>query len=263
MTASSVATGQTPRPLTQGVPTLPRLAVAWQHPETRHIQPVGLLWQNEGRYNFRYIGNVHSVPGFVPFLSFPHLHSRYRSERLFPLFAQRVMDPNRPDFASYARTLDLAHSATPWEQLIRSEGRRLGDTIMVFPEPAVDPDGSTRCKFLVHGIRHATRLYPNVEERLTTLRSGDRLLLKSDPTNEFNSRAIHTADSQNVPLGWVPDLLLDYAHAVRDAGDDRLQVQHINGPNAPVHLRLLVELTGRVSPGFRPFSGGRWGPVVE
>lgn len=263
MIASSAATSEPTLDSERASGHFPRLAVAWQHPETRHIQPVGLLWQRNERYYFRYVSNVHQVDGFAPFVSFPRLRSRYSSSRLFPLFAQRVMDPNRADFADYARTLDLAQSATPWEQLIRSEGRRAGDMVLVFPEPMVDKIGSTSCKFLVHGIRYAAQLHPEAEDRLASLRVGDKLLLKPDDTNEFNPRAIHTTDTDSVPLGWVPDLLLNYVHTVLRNGQEELQVRHVNGPEAPPHLRLLVKLSGRVDPGFRAFSGREWGPVVE
>jgi hypothetical protein len=120
-----------------------RLGVAWQHPETRSIRQVGLLWQDRAQYHFRYVRNVKDIDGFTPFLRFPGLRGTYSSERLFPLFAQRVMDPRRPDYEEYVRTLDLVRDSTPWEQLARSEGRRAGDAIMVFPEPSVEPDGAT------------------------------------------------------------------------------------------------------------------------
>lgn len=250
------------RPLVGGRSlAMARLGVAWQHPRTRQIAPVGLLWHDDERYFFRYARNVQNVPDFTPFLGFPHLDKIYSSSRLFPLFAQRVMDPRRPDFGRYVETLDLALSATPWEQLARSEGRRAGDAIMVVPEPLVDDTGRTISNFLVHGVRHAMAKDPSVAERLGRLREGDELTLVPEPSNKVNAQAIHTADGQGVPLGWVPDLLLAYAHTVRHTGPYSVRVRHINGPEAPIHLRLLVRLDGSVPIGFEPFGVDVWGPV--
>lgn len=239
-----------------------RLIVAWQHPRVRAIQPVGILAFDGTHYSFDYIKNVLNVEGFEPFVSFPDLQKSYKSARLFPIFAQRVMDARRPDFHRYIETLDLAtDDATPWEQLIRSEGRRTGDSVMVFPEPMVSPDGSTSCNFLVHGVRHTLRQNPAVEAKLQRLRAGDRLTIVPEPTNPANDRALLTVDEDSVALGWVPDLLLDYVHAVRSAGPYAITVRHVNGPDAPVHLRLLVRLEGSVPPGFVPFRGEPWQPL--
>src|SRR6266487_4370058 len=115
MTAgSSTSTGPVRPTAPQGVP-LRRLAVAWQHPESRTIQPVGLLVYDGERYLFEYVRNAQNVEDFVPFVSFPDVGRAYSSTRLFPLFSQRVMDPRRPDFVRYVRTLDLSPEATPWE----------------------------------------------------------------------------------------------------------------------------------------------------
>src|SRR5262245_29591138 len=115
-------------PVVGGRPlSMARLGVAWQHPRSRRIAPVGILWREASVYRFRYVRNIANVPDFVPFLGFPDLGAAYSSPRLFPLFAQRVMDPRRPDYGRYVATLDLARDATPWEQLARSEGRRAGD----------------------------------------------------------------------------------------------------------------------------------------
>jgi hypothetical protein len=110
------------------------LIVAWQHPETRLIAPVGLLEHGRGLgYRFRYLRRASTVEGFLPFLSFPEWQRTYTSQHLFPLFSQRIMSPRRPDFSQFLHQLHLNEDATPWEQLARSEGRRTGATVQVFP----------------------------------------------------------------------------------------------------------------------------------
>lgn len=75
-----------------------RLAVTWQHPDSRAIQPVGMLEHDGDRYHFHYIRRAQYVEDFRPFLGFPDLGRAYTSAHLFPIFAERVMDARRPDY---------------------------------------------------------------------------------------------------------------------------------------------------------------------
>jgi hypothetical protein len=240
---------------------LRRLAVAWQHPVTRAIEPVGILECDEAGYRFCYVRNALSVEGFRHLLGFPDLHRTYESTRLFPLFAQRVMDARRPDYGRYLTQLHLPEDAGPFELLGRSAGHRKGDTIQLCPEPFVAADGSTQSIFLVNGVRHVLAQDATAEQRFGSLRPGDRLILVDEPENTWNNRAILVSARDGQRLGWVPDLLLDYVHTVRDQAELSLMIEHVNGPEAPPHLRLLVRLNGQAPAGYRPFTGPRWEPV--
>ena len=240
---------------------LRRLAVAWQHPTTRAIEPVGILECDEAGYRFCYVRNALNIEGFRHLLGFPDLHRTYESTRLFPLFAQRVMDARRPDYGRYLSQLRLPEGAEPFELLGRSGGHRKGDTIQLCPEPEVAPNGSTRSIFLVNGIRHVLAADPAAEQRYASLRPGERLILVDEPDNDWNNRAILVSARDGRRLGWVPDLLLDYVHTVRSQGELSLVLEHVNDPDAPPHLRLLVRLNGHVPVGYRPFSGPRWEPM--
>ena len=250
-----------------------RLVVAWQHPEERSIQPVGLLtWDGNG-FKFAYIRNVLSVRDFRPLLGFEDLYRSYYSEDLFPLFAQRAMDPRRPDYQRYVQTLGLEGDPSPWEQIARSQGRREGDTIQLFPEPEVDGD-EVRCMFLVHGIRHAhkgTKILngirvevtrEQVEDALAKLHPGDKLGIVPEPENEKNPQAIVVMGAPQVPVGWVPDLIVEDLQRLMEHANVTVTVDHINGPDAPWHLRLLARLRAAPAPGFRFFTGERWEPLA-
>ena len=226
-------------------------AVAWQNPETRVISPVGVL-EHDCDYRFRYLRRAEEVAGFRPFVGFPDFRRTYRSSRLFPLFSKRIMSARRPDFGQFLTQLHLSRNSTPWEQLARSEGRRAGDAVQVFPVRWVGSDGTTRCRFLVHGIRHVTG------GMMPELTQGQPLLLQDDPTNPYNVDAVRVCDTVGTPLGYVPDLLLDHLAEMRSTAPVALTVEHVNGPEAPPHLRLLVRLEGRVRPGYEPMSGPVW-----
>lgn len=234
-----------------------RLIVAWQHPESRLIAPVGLLEHGSG-YRFRYLRRAAGLPGFQPFLSFPQWERSYTSPTLFPLFSQRIMSPRRPDFSQFLQQLDLDAAATPWEQLARSEGRSNGDTVQVFPIPPVQADGSTACLFLVHGVRHVHH------GQLPFLRRGDPLAFCDEPDNDYNVAAIAVSTLHGRKLGYVPDLLLEHLNVIRSTQTPvSLKVEHVNGPEAPAHLRLLVQLTGAGPAGYRAMTGPGWETFVD
>lgn len=236
-----------------------QLIVAWQHPTMRAIIPVGLLEQNADGFLFRYGPNVERLEDFRPILGFPQWDGVYRSAHLFPFFSQRVMTPRRPEYDSFMRQLDLGIDAGPMEILGRSRGIRRGDTYQLLPVPIVDPNGTSTYTFLVNGISHVLEVDPSAEETLQELEPGDSLQLHVEPDNPTNERAVIVA-SDGRQLGWVPNLLLQYVHALMRHGTDGVTVVHVNGKDVDPHMRLLVHAEGSVGVGFNPMTGPEWGP---
>ena len=238
-----------------------RFAVAWRNRQRRAITPVGVLDYWEGRYRFQYLDGVgNSVEGFRPFIGFPDLDRIYESVRLWPFFGLRVMDQKRPDYAQYVRWLGLTVGASRLDILSRSGGERKGDSVLLAESPAVADDGATEAIFLVRGVSYAIRQH-GTEAVADSMQTGDRLTLVDDPTNEANPRALLLEASDGARIGWVPDLLVDYAHQVRSGGGFVELLQN-NGPAAPWHTRLLVRMSGRVVPSTAVFTGGVW-PALD
>ena len=245
-----------------------RLVVAWQHPDGGPIQPIGFLSFDGQVYQFAYIRHAREVKDFRPLLGFPDLRRMYRSPDLFPLFAQRAMDPRRPDYQRYLARLGLGGDPPPLEQIGRSQGRRQGDTIQLLPDPTVRGDKVT-CLFLVNGMRHVPentmtlnghRLRVSSEEleaTLAQLHHGDPLGLVHEPQNPYNPLAILVTGS-SVPVGWVPDLLVEDLHRLMQSAKIMVTVDHVNGSDSPWHLRLLARLHASPARGFRFFTGDRW-----
>lgn len=253
-----------------------RLVVAWQHPTERSIQPVGFLTRAGDAFAFSYIRNALTVHDFPGLLGFDDLYGVYESDELFPLFSQRAMDPRRPDFHLYVNgRLGLEGSPGPWEQIARSQGHREGDTIQLFPEPTVDGD-EVGCLFLVHGMRHADKspktihgveahaTREQIDAALAELEPGDELGIFPEPGNEKNPLAVVVTISpdQLIPVGWVPDLLVEDLQRLMNCAQVNVTAEHVNGPDAPWHLRLLARLRGAPAPGFRFFTGDRWQPLT-
>lgn len=235
-----------------------RLAVAWQHPETRRITAVGLLTCSQSSYSFSYLRSATAVQGFQPFFGFPDLERSYVAAALFPLFAQRVMRQTRPDFDSYRQALRLETDASDWSILGRSQGQREGDGIRVFPEPQVEDLGGTTSTFFVSGLRHRMREDRRVAAVLSELTPGEPLSLVDEPTNKEDARALLVTEATGVTLAWVPSVLLSYVHTVRSIAEPSLTVVGTNGMDVPAAYRLLVNLRGTAPQGYRPFDGPEW-----
>jgi hypothetical protein len=234
-----------------------RFAVAWRNTSRERISPVGVLDYDDVGYRFEYLRNVDQIPDFRPFLGFRELERVYEAQRLWPFFAMRIMDRKRPDYGGYLARLGLPRDASPLDVLSRSGGVQKGDSVYLAEEPQVAYDGQTEATFLVRGSSHATREYSSADSAVR-LRPSDRLMMKPDRENPVNSQAILLVSEAGAPVGWVPDLLISYAHAVQSGGGGHLTIVQNNGPESPWHLRLLVRLAGRVSPSLRVFSGDQW-----
>src|ERR1035437_6295998 len=100
--------------------------VCWQGPVSRKWHPIGQLRHGDG-YRFLYTHGAETaqIEGFEPLLSFPELGKAYQSRDIFPVFANRIMGPERPEFSRYLERLALtSEQATPMELLVRSTGSK-------------------------------------------------------------------------------------------------------------------------------------------
>lgn len=207
-----------------------RLLVSRQDPETRRFTRIGVLTCDGDEYVFEYDPETtRPLPGMP-------LDGQHRSTALFPVLAERVMHPQRPDRRHTLEQLGLRPEAGPFEILAVSGGRRTGDTYEATPLP--EP-GEVEIPFLVHGIRHLT---PGEQQAILSLTPGQELALRPEPDNEVNARALLvTADGTR--LGYVPDPLLEFVHPIMQ-GEHSLTVLRVNEPEAGLHMRLLVRLRG-------------------
>ena len=211
-----------------------QLLVSRQDPETRLFSRVGTLSFDGREYVFVYDpGVVRALPGLP-------LDGAHRSDTLFPIFAERVLDPQRPERTETLAQLGLPGEAGPFEVLAVSGGSRTGDTYELTPLPH---PGQVSLPFLVHGVR-----YLDAAERaaIDTLKPGDDLALTHEPGNPVNERAlVVTRDGHR--LGYVPDPLVDYVHVIMRE-DHQLVVERVNPAEAGLHMRLLVRLRGQYLP---------------
>lgn len=243
------------------------LFLAWQNPQSRQWYPVGRMDHVAGRYRFVYTQGAERArqAGFSPLLAFPDLDQQYESKTVFPLFENRVMGKNRPDYAELIRWLSLAASELePVAILARTGGESATDTLEVFPLPQPDATGRYDVHFFVRGLRHQAHCSL---ERVQTLQPDERLRIMPDPQNSRDEEAVMLRTAETTPgdmhlLGYLPRYLAhELARQPREVWKQTtVQVVRVNPPPAPVQFRLLCRLAMPGQVGQPPFSGLEFQP---
>jgi hypothetical protein len=244
------------------------LFVAWQAPDpTRAWFPIGRLDASTDRqdYVFRYTNGAlraQERAGFEPLVAFPEFDRRYESSELFPLFKNRILEPNRKDFAEYLQWLDLdpAH-ADPIEILGLTGGERQTDSLEVFPKVQKQPDGTISCRFFLHGLRHVSLA---ARERATTLIENEALQVAIEVNNPATGYAVQLQTSDGHLIGWAPRYLVnDLRAALLEHSTITAVVRRINRLGAPFARRVLVELCGGVPTAFEPMTSDEYVVVAR
>ena len=144
-----------------------RLVVTRRDSTTGRNAALGFLTRDHnGAFAFVYLRSA-AESGERPLPGLPSLLTTYRSGRLFPIFAERVMSSRRPDRQASLEALGLGLEAAPFEVLLRSGGLRVGDTIELLPAPVADAGDQVQFEFLVHGVRYMSR---EAQDRIGFLR---------------------------------------------------------------------------------------------
>jgi len=236
--------------------------VAWQHPERRGIYPVGRLMERSGtpRFEFTYIASVGEAKtaGFSPFLAFPELDSVYRSDQLFPLFQNRLMPANRPDYPEYLRRLDLPADVGPVTLLLRSGGGRATDRVELFGRPTFDQARMVYSyEFFVRAVRHI----PHAEETAQSLQPGERLRCTSDWQNPSDLNAILLRTEPPALIGFLPQYIAEDLGPHASARQSlEVHVVRVNPEPAPPQHRVFCRLDAPARDGFVPFASQRYKP---
>ena len=252
--------------------TTKTLFLAWQDKQTEGGQPGSCLWFPIGRldadadkpeYLFRYTKGVEDAKnraGFRPLPEFPEFPGIYESAELFPIFANRVMSPKRPDFGPYIRGLDLGEDAGPLEILSANGGRRVTDNFEVFPKLHKGEDGSFICRFFLHGWRRVSK---PAEERVETLQPGEELRVTLELNNPVDGLAVQIQTADYYMIGWAPRYLIgDLTAAMAESpGTYAARVVRVNPQPTPASHRVLIEMRSYWKD-HEPMSGADFQPLA-
>lgn len=244
--------------------------LAWQDPGEMQWFPVGRLdalgepLRDPLEYRFRYIGGAERAreeANYPLTVGFPDIRGDYHSQRIFPVFQNRVISPKRADFPAYMRNLDLPADPPPDPISILqvSGGRRVTDSYEVFPKIIKREDGGFTCRFFLHGLRYVNKA---ARRRVDNIQKGETLYVTLELTNPATGLAIQIQTEDYHMVGWTPRYLVDdLVQAMADSNEYRARVVRLNPPPAPLSNRLLIEMEGRWE-NHEPMSGPDYEPLA-
>jgi hypothetical protein len=243
------------------------LFVAWRggDSQTGSWGPVGRLDYDDGVYRFVYTRGAQTLHDFSPFPGMPDVNQVYESEELFPLFANRLLSPSRPEYVGFLQWGGFNPDSRPDPIAILgvTEGIRQTDSIEVFPCPIPDAENCYLNKFFLHGVRWRGE---EAIKRIGHLKQGEQLLVKPDPSNASDPNAVAVyADTGASCIGYVPRYLArDVNHLLQKCHPDfvKLFVERVN-PDAPLQQRVLCRMRACWPDGFQPCQDEVFRPIPE
>ncbi len=236
------------------------LFLAWQDTvKSRSWYAIGRLDADskKNKYQFSYIHGAKKAQkevGMRPLESFPDLHKKYESDKLFPLFQNRILSSSREEFEEYIKWLGLnPATADPLEILAISEGRRLTDNLEVFPLIRREQDGSFHCLFFLHGWHH---ICDCAHKKIENLAAGQPLRVSIELNNPVTGLAVQLSTPDYHMVGWSPRYLVIDLVRLINKGYQNIQAKviKINPDPAPTQQRILVEISGKCPADFQPMS---------
>lgn len=232
-----------------------KLILAWKNTETRIWTPVGILNFYNNKYYFNYTNGA-KVDNFIPFGQMNDKTMTYVSDKLFPIFQNRLLSKSRPEYEDYLNWLDIdVDKNNNILELSRSRGIRATDELQLFPIPEKNVDGNYEVLFFSHGISHMAEHY---FERLPNLSKDEKLLILKDIQNEVDPSALilRTKSDPVELVGYCPSFFVDdFNKLINLNGTNKINVsvQKVN-LNAPLQLKLLCKLTTPWPENFEAFD---------
>lgn len=244
------------------------LLVASRSPEPNQggWSPIGRLQFDNGVYRFVYTKGARTARGFAPFTGMEDLEQIYESEKLFPIFANRLMPESRPEYEAYLRWsgFDTTSQPDPIAILGVTEGIRRTDMIELFPCPVPDAQGCYLNKFFLHGLRYMPEA---AKERVLRLSQDEPLYPMLDLCNpaDTNAVALRTVEGDRLMLGYVPRYLAHDVWKLFQGCDPHFikVFAHRVNVDAPLQQRLLCRMQACWPDGFQPCGGEEFHPIPE
>lgn len=229
------------------------LFIAWQDAKTRCWAPVGRLTHENGLYRFVYTRGAEKMPNVHRFGRMDDLHKVYQSEALFPIFANRVLAKNRPEYQEYLKWLGLSEAQYDvLDELARTGGLRATDSLELFPCPEPTEEKNYEVHFFCRGLRH---LHAENRQRASQLKPGERLYLMQDLQNSHDNMALLMRTGDPVTLvGYAPRYYsAEFTQLINTTGPNQVNVtvEQVNR-DAPEQYRVLCKLVSPWPANFSP-----------
>ena len=223
-----------------------KLFIAWKDEQEHKWLTVARLSYikdtDTSNYIFCYTRGAKESKNFVPFGRFVNLERVYKSNTLFPLFENRILKSNRPEFKDLLTWLDLDQSSyDPLDILALTEGKRATDSLEIFPCPDVK-DGKLSINFFSHGLSHINNWS---EANMMSLQPGSRVYLCPDPQNFKDANAILLRSDDPITfVGYCPRYLAKFFNGILKTNLNSVEivVKKIN-LNAPNSYKVLCSMS--------------------
>jgi hypothetical protein len=241
------------------------LFLAWQDHVSRTWFPIGKLTYDGQKYYFGYTQGAlqaQETANFRPLMAFPDLHESYTSIELFWPFANRLLNKSRPEYPEFIEWLNLdpngsPSSIDPITLLGLSGGKRVTDSLEVFPMPELNNVGEYQIHFFTNGLRHCP---PSAQQRAAECGVGEQLMLVHDLQNEHDPNALMLRTFDRHIVGFCPRYLVKDFHQLIDQQFQAVKVvvERVNSAPTPLQFRLLCKLTAQCRQNFQPFSSDEY-----
>jgi HIRAN domain len=241
------------------------LFLAWQDTISREWFPIGKLTYDGQRYCFGYIQGAlraQEKANFKPLMAFPDLNESYTSIELFWPFANRLLNRSRPEYPEFIEWLNLdpngsPSSIDPISLLGLSGGKRVTDSLEVFPMPERNASGEYQIHFFTNGLRHFP---PSAQQRATECVAGEALMLMNDLQNEHDPNALILRTVDRHIVGFCPRYLVkDFLQLIdKQPQSVKVVVEKVNPAPTPLQFRLLCKLTTQWRKDFQLFSSNEY-----
>ncbi|MEO8630918.1 MAG: HIRAN domain-containing protein [Betaproteobacteria bacterium] len=236
--------------------------LAWQNPKTREWSPIGRLSFDGDIYTFFWTKGAAAVLSDLPVpAAMKELGVVYESKGLFAFFANRLLNPSRPDYLRFLGWLGLAHQHDLISMLAISGGSRGTDSFELFQVPERSTAGNYEITFLSRGLSHLPKA---AVEAVSTLHGGDSLYLMRDVHNPVDryALALRSHDPMFI-VGYLPKYFAKDICRLFDLVGCENVVASVSKVNldAPLQLRMLCNLKAPWPSEFSPLSDAEFLPA--
>lgn len=243
------------------------LYIIWQDTKSKNRmwQPVARADINSDKeeYTFQYTKGAKN-PNFSPFPRMLNRSEKFTSPRLFPFFKNRMFPKNRPEFNQFLDWTGSNQDVDPLDLLILLGGSKATDNYRVIMQP-VPQAGKYIQDFFVSGIQYIDE---EAKEHISTIKQGDKLLIKYDNENSSDKNAVMLISTENgLKLGYYP-AYLNY-DLRRLLGKTTTPNEHCkvtvfkNNSDAPTQYRLFCRFETKWLNDFQACSGELYQPYSE
>lgn len=238
-----------------------KLFVAWQSPDTRKWNVVGVLEYIGNTYRYSYTKSSAQLKMFERFGAMQN--DITESEELFPFFKNRLLGKARPEYKKMLKWMNMnENDHSPLDVLALTEGKRGTDTIEIFacPEPS---NGKFVVRFFTHGVRHT---HVANKEAVSLVKEGAHLYLMKDFQNTCDPMAIALrTDDPICFFGYLPRYLTADVHQLCNtlsSSEITVKALKVNS-EAPLSYRFLCEIQAAWPDGFEPCAAKEYDPLSK